>query len=219
MKVAIAQVNPTVGDLAGNRRLVEEAAAKAAEERADLVLLPEMVLTGYPPMDLLERQGFVDDQVRELEALRPASERVAIALGAVLPWEEGRPNKLVNAAVLLAGGEQVAVRPKSLLPTYDVFDERRHFTPADFRQPAVLPDSGTAVGLAVCEDTWVDRMPYDIDPPRRAGGGGRLGDPEPVLLAVARRSTCQPPGHARRTRGRARRSDRVREPGRRQRRG
>ena len=109
MRVALAQVNPTVGDLRGNRQLVEEAAAKAASEQADLVVLPEMVLTGYPPMDLLEREGFVRDQLRELETLAPASAQVAIALGAVLPAEGAGPQRLVNAAVLLAGGARRAV--------------------------------------------------------------------------------------------------------------
>ncbi len=80
MRVAIGQLNTTVGDLAGNRRLVEEAAAKAASERADLVALPEMTLTGYPPMDLLERDGFVRDQLRELDALLPASRRIPAVL-------------------------------------------------------------------------------------------------------------------------------------------
>ena len=88
MRIALAQLNPTVGDLAGNRRLVEEAAAKAASERADLLVAPEMVLTGYPPMDLLERDGYVRDQLRELDALAPASRQVAIAHGAVLPGEQ-----------------------------------------------------------------------------------------------------------------------------------
>jgi NAD+ synthetase len=164
MRVAIAQVNPIVGDLTGNRRLVEEAAAKAAEERADLVVLPELVLTGYPPMDLLERDGFVRDQLRELEALKAVSERIPVVLGAVVPWEEGQPKKLANAAVLLAGGEQLAVRPKSLLPTYDVFDEKRYFAPADWRQPAVLPEGPVALGLVVCEDTWTEAIPYGVDP-------------------------------------------------------
>ena len=164
MRIALAQVNPTVGDLAGNRRLVEEAAAKAASERADVVVLPELVLTGYPPMDLLERDGFVRDQLRELDALLPASREVAIVLGAVIPWTQGRPNPLANAAVLLAGGERVAVRPKSLLPNYDVFDERRYFSHATERSPVSLPGNQGLIGLTVCEDTLVDNLPYDVDP-------------------------------------------------------
>jgi NAD+ synthase (glutamine-hydrolysing) len=126
VKVALAQVNPTVGDLAGNRRLVEEAAAKAAADSAQLVVLPEMVLTGYPPMDLLEREGFVRDQLRELESLLPASKRITIALGAVLPGPERDGKRLQNAAVLLSGGRQVSAQAKTLLPTYDVFDENRY---------------------------------------------------------------------------------------------
>ena len=163
MKVALAQVNPIVGDLRGNRRLVEESAEKATAAGADLVVLPELVLTGYPPMDLLERSGFVRDQLAELDALRAASRRVPIALGAVVPApEEGRPRKLWNAAVLLAGGEQVAVRPKSLLPTYDVFDEKRYFRRAERRELARLGTS--SLGLTVCEDTWVDELGYDVNP-------------------------------------------------------
>jgi NAD+ synthase (glutamine-hydrolysing) len=162
VRIAIAQVNPTVGDLAGNRRLVEEAAAKAAAAGADLVVLPELVLTGYPPLDLVERDGFVTDQLRELEALAPVSQRIAIALGAVLPAPREGPHSLWNAAVLLAGGRRVAVQPKTLLPTYDVFDENRYFVPARRRACAEL--GGRPIGLTVCEDAWVGMIPYEVDP-------------------------------------------------------
>jgi NAD+ synthetase len=166
MRVALAQVNPTVGDLRGNRRLVEEAAAKAVSEKADLVILPELVLTGYPPMDLLEREGFVRDQLRELDALAAASERVAIALGAVLPAPDGSPQRLINAAVLLAGGVRRAVRAKTLLPTYDVFDEKRWFQPASRREVVTLREGGGRFGLTVCEDAWVHELGYSTDPVR-----------------------------------------------------
>ena len=163
MRLAIAQVNPTVGNLAGNRRLVEEAAAKAVSERADLVVLPEMVLTGYPPMDLLERDDFVRDQLGELDALLPMSRSIPIVLGAVIPHQGTGRARLQNAAVLLAGGERRAVRAKSLLPTYDVFDERRHFAPATRREPVTLQDGGPLLGLTVCEDAWVDRLGYQTN--------------------------------------------------------
>jgi NAD+ synthase (glutamine-hydrolysing) len=173
VRIALAQVNPTVGDLAGNRRLVEEAAAKAAAAGAELVLLPELALTGYPPMDLLERSGFVDDQLRELVALEPASQRIAIAVGAVLPVERRGGKALGNCAVLLAGGRRVAVQAKTLLPTYDVFDECRYFAPAAARAPATL--GALPLGLTVCEDGWVDRVPYGIDPTGElAAAGARL---------------------------------------------
>ena len=164
MKLAIAQINPTVGDLAGNRGLVEEAVDKAMSARADVVVLPEMVLTGYPPMDLLERDGFVNDQLRELSALEPRSREITIVLGAVLREPEGRPKALTNSAVVLAGGRRIGDRAKSLLPTYDVFDEKRYFAPGANREPVTDPQLGARLGLAVCEDTWSERIPYEFDP-------------------------------------------------------
>ncbi len=165
MRVAIAQINPTVGDLAGNRKLAEEAVAKARAAGAELVLLSELVLTGYPPMDLLERDGFVRDQLQELDALAAACRDVPVVLGAVVPTEAGPGAKhLLNAAVLLRGGERVAVRAKSLLPTYDVFDERRYFVHAERREPVALGDGAPSLGLTVCEDVWAGEMPYRADP-------------------------------------------------------
>jgi NAD+ synthetase len=173
VKIALAQVNPTVGDLAGNRRLVEEAAQRAARLGAELVVLPELTLTGYPPLDLLERDGFVRDQLAELDALAPASRDIAIALGAVLPVSSRGGKQLTNSAVLLQGGARGVTQAKTLLPTYDVFDENRYFVPAEERGPLAQIGDQT-VGLTVCEDAWVDEHQYALDPVgdlARAGAG------------------------------------------------
>jgi NAD+ synthase (glutamine-hydrolysing) len=164
VRFAIAQLNPTVGDLTGNRRLVEDAAARAEAAGAELVVFSEMVLTGYPPMDLLERDGFVRDQLAELEQLAPLSRGIDIALGVVLPVEESRSKRLANAAVLLRGGERVAVQSKSLLPTYDVFDEKRYFLPTQRREPIAARDGSLLFGLTICEDAWGEEIPYRADP-------------------------------------------------------
>ncbi len=158
MKIAIAQLNPTVGDLAGNRRLIEEAAEKAIAAGASLCVLPELCLTGYPPMDLLERRGFVRDQLRELEALAPMSTRIDLAVGAILPVDARDGKQLANAAVLLRGGKRAAVQAKTLLPTYDVFDENRYFVPASERRAV------GELGLSVCEDAWSAEIGYGRDP-------------------------------------------------------
>jgi NAD+ synthetase len=164
MRVALAQIDPIVGDLAGNRAQIEDAARKAEAAGARLVVLPELALTGYPPMDLLERDGFVRDQLRELEKLAAASQGIAIVLGAVLPGERLGHRHLQNCAVLLRGGAQRAVQPKTLLPTYDVFDEKRYFVPAAERRPAPAADGLPALGLTVCEDAWTAVLGYDVDP-------------------------------------------------------
>jgi len=164
MKLAIAQVNPTVGDLPGNRALVEQAVDKARAAGADMVVLPEMVLTGYPPMDLLERDGFVRDQLKELRALEPASRDIVIVLGAVLGEIAERPAALENAAVVLADGKRAGFRAKTLLPTYDVFDEKRHFMAGENHEPLEIPSLDARLGLAVCEDAWSRELHYALDP-------------------------------------------------------
>ncbi len=164
MRVALAQTNPIIGDLAGNRRAVEAAAQKAQAAGAVCVVFPELTLTGYPPMDLLDREDFVQEQLRELDALLPLSQRIPLVLGAVLPAEHTERAKLVNAAVVLVGGRRSVVQPKTLLPTYDVFDENRYFVPAERRKVFILPGTQIIAGLTVCEDAWAEELAYSANP-------------------------------------------------------
>jgi NAD+ synthase (glutamine-hydrolysing) len=152
MKIALAQLNPTVGDIAGNCRLVREAAEKAKAQGADLVVCSELVVSGYPPKDLLLREGFTsacDRGVSELARSIPAG--IGVIVGHPTHWNVPS-NRIANAASLIADGKIIATVHKLLLPNYDVFDERRYFRPAD--RIMSIEFQGKRLGLHICEDAW-----------------------------------------------------------------
>ncbi len=157
--IALLQINPTVGDFDGNARLIAEAVRTAASQGADLAVTPELALVGYLPRDLLLSEAFVqrawdklDRLARELADQPP----VLVGLPEPNPADEGRP--LFNIAALIRGGEVTARFRKSLLPTYDVFDEDRYFEPYQGAQATqILCLQGRRLGISICEDVWNDR--------------------------------------------------------------
>ncbi|HET7863561.1 MAG TPA: NAD+ synthase [Burkholderiaceae bacterium] len=166
MKVTLAQLNPTIGDIAGNVAGMVAAAQRAAEEGAGLVVFAELSLTGYYPADLLNEPGFMQRVEQGLETLRSASRELPgqhWVVGAPVP--HGGPGKpLHNALLVLHNGEVVLRYAKQLLPTYGVFDERRHFEPGP-DVARVLRIGGMQIGLLVCEDGWNDHSrDYAVNP-------------------------------------------------------
>jgi NAD+ synthase (glutamine-hydrolysing) len=156
MKIALLQINPTVGDLAGNQRLVLDALADARRRDADLAVTPELALVGYLPRDLLLSPGFVRrswDALADLASSAAQLPPVLVGIPEPNPSPEGRP--LFNSAVLLRGGRVDERFRKTLLPTYDVFDEDRYFEP--FHGPQLLDIAGRRLGISICEDIWNDR--------------------------------------------------------------
>jgi len=166
MKIALAQINPTVGDFAGNSAKIADFAQRAAERGADLVIFSELCLCGYLPLDLIERPQFIDRNERELACLAkrlPIPSIVGYAARANAPTGKSA----FNAAALLANGKIEFVQHKMLLPTYDVFDESRYFQPA--KSQNVFPLGGKNLGITICEDIWNDKAfwakrLYDRDP-------------------------------------------------------
>jgi len=157
VKVALGQINPTIGDFEGNRRLVLEATAAAEKQGADLALFPELALSGYPPRDLLERTSFLDAGAASLATLAAtlASSRTAVVVGFPERLSPGPSGRVVaNSAALIDGGKVTHIVRKSLLPTYDVFDEWRYFEPAAEVAPVLW--RGRKLGLSICEDIWND---------------------------------------------------------------
>jgi NAD+ synthase (glutamine-hydrolysing) len=156
VKIALAQINPTVGDFDGNRRLVLEALAAAEAGGAALAIFPELALCGYPPKDLLERPAFVEAARASLDALAAARAGATTAALVGFPerGETADGHGLYNSAALIDGGRVAHIVRKSLLPTYDVFDERRYFDPAT--EVAPISFRGRALGVSICEDIWND---------------------------------------------------------------
>ena len=149
LKIALAQLNPTVGDVAGNADKVRRARAQAAAEGADVVAFPELFLAGYPPEDLVLKPAFQVACRTAIEALaRETATGPALLVGT--PWVEA--GKLYNAYVLLAGGAIEAVRCKVDLPNYGVFDEKRVFRPGPMPGPVQI--KGVRIGIPICEDIW-----------------------------------------------------------------
>jgi len=167
MKIGFAQINPTVGDLRGNFEKIAGAYDQLAHAGADIVIAPELAVTGYPPQDLVFKSRFVPENLAVLDELQKRLSKPALLVGFV-DHNEGRGKPFHNAAALLQAGEALQKTHKSLLPTYDVFDEDRYFEPA--RQIAPLNFRGHRIGVTICEDIWTERyLPrplYDVDPVR-----------------------------------------------------
>jgi len=147
MRLALVQINPVVGDLDGNRQLILERLEAAKSQGADLVLFPELAVTGYPPEDLLLRPGFVRAAESSVEAIAREARGTTVLVGG--PHFD---RDLYNACFVLSGGEVKAVYRKRYLPNYGVFDEDRYFAPG--RDLILLEHGRTLVGLTVCEDMW-----------------------------------------------------------------
>ncbi len=178
MKIALAQIDPTVGDFAENIRKILDFAGRAQALGADLVIFPELAVCGYWPADLLDKESFVEragQALAEVCAWTLEPGRPAVLCGGVLPVDESFAGKRVrNVAVLIERGEETAVQGKTLLPFYDVFDEQRYFEPATEQHLASIstPQGKVPIAISVCEDAWNDkgfwpRRMYAIDPIER----------------------------------------------------
>lgn len=167
MKIGFAQINPTVGDLSGNFEKIIDAYERLSAAGAELVLTPELAITGYPPQDLVFKSRFVPENLAILEKLHSRVGNAALLVGFV-NRNEGRGKPFHNAAGLLERGKPIRKAHKSLLPTYDVFDEDRYFEPACRVEPFEI--LGKKIGVTICEDIWTEhylpRPFYDVEPAR-----------------------------------------------------
>jgi NAD+ synthase (glutamine-hydrolysing) len=177
MRIALGQINTTVGDMRGNVDRMLEFAGRTAALKADAVVFPEMAVTGYPPRDLIEKPRFLIDAEQAVARLARESTNLPLAIvtGTAAPSNSSTGKPALNQGLIIAGGEVRFRQVKMLLPTYDVFDEGRYFVPGDREEPCEI--AGRRVGLTVCEDAWNDkqfweRRLYQRDPVEELIGGG-----------------------------------------------
>src|SRR5208282_352488 len=170
----MAQINATVGDLEGNKRLIIEFGKRAINEKADLVVFPEMATTGYPPLDLLppremrppsgDRRPSQENFVRKnKEGLEDIAQNL-LNITSVVGFVDYDDSNLYNAAAVMKNGKITHVTYKTLLPTYDVFDEHRYFTPGLSNEPTTVDLGGqqTQIGASICEDIWDEEVGYSV---------------------------------------------------------
>lgn len=154
MKIAIAQINTQVGHFSGNLEKILQSLENAKKKKADLIIFPELSLTGYPPRDLLEKPSFIEKNLEIINLLTKKSRGIACIVGFVEPNLEKTGKALHNAAAFLKGGKIERIVRKRLLPTYDVFDESRYFEPGT--ESLIIQYQGKNIGLSICEDIWND---------------------------------------------------------------
>jgi NAD+ synthase (glutamine-hydrolysing) len=176
VKIALGQINPTVGDFSGNATKIIEYSHRAKAAGAGLILFPELSVCGYPPRDLVERPSFVARNRDMAERIAAETNGIAVICGLVTPAPADAGRSVMNSAALLMDGKVAFIQSKMLLPTYDVFDEMRNFAPA--RKQELFDFCGNRMALTICEDAWNDkhfwRKPlYTVDPVEalvRSGG-------------------------------------------------
>jgi len=160
MRIALGQINPTVGDLSGNLALMLRFARDAAARNAELIVFPELSITGYPPRDLVEKPGFLERSEAAIAQLAAATADLPLAIVAGYAGRSLKPTgkRATNSAAIIRGGKIVMRQTKVLLPTYDVFDEMRNFIPADTQSVWRTESHPENIALTICEDAWNDKQ-------------------------------------------------------------
>ena len=159
MKIAIAQINPVIGDFTGNLQRILEFTGRAKDAGCDLVVFSELVLSGYPPRDLLEKGSFAEANRKCLEHLMEKASGIGVICGTVEANPELEGNPLFNAAVAFEDRKILHTARKRLLPNYDIFDERRFFEPG--KETRCFDYKGARIGLTICEDAWNDKEVFE----------------------------------------------------------